>query len=341
MKNIIIFTGAGLSNILKLPMVTEFQELIKKSSVYQLDNILSKNLGENITDIECVMYALEEFISNKSTSITKTLVENPELFIGKLDPVLNKSQILNISQRIGNYLTEIKSGIYKLLNSFDINDAATLYLNIIREVKLQYPESKITFFTANYDLTFEKSVRSMKNDLNKLGIENIYYGFSDQFSSMAFDIQTQEKENSTIDYYKIHGSLDWHFDNDLICTKSGTNANPADPNNMPILYPGFKGRPTTQPFIQLHNLFFEKCKSADAFISIGFAFRDPHINDLLNQINHINKNLILHYFNPVAIENMPKESGVHELSKTYGKRFVYHERKVINNERPFGPDWTT
>lgn len=334
-KNVILFTGAGLSNILGLPVAREFGELIASSRKYQLNKILELAHGENIQDIEYVMYSLEEFIGTESKTIDRVLINQPHFFLSST----GESQIDLLKNNVKSYLTYLKGELYKILDDFDITSSSDLYLNILKEINTVFPNSKKTIFTTNYDLTFEKSLTINSKQLENIGINNIHDGFEREFTVLKGKFSVADREKPILEYYKLHGSIDWHYDEHHGCTKAGTNANPSDPNRMPILYPGFKGKPTTSPFIELHELFYKRCTQADVLLIVGFALRDPYINELIKYSGVANKNLKIYYFNPVEASKLPKESGVSDLMLSFGDRFKYKARKVENNEHPFGHDW--
>ncbi len=50
------------------------------------------------------------------------------------------------------------------------------------------------------------------------------------------------------------------------------------------MYPGFKGKPTEEPFIKLHEHLRAVAGKAKAAIFIGFAFRDDYINTILSEL---------------------------------------------------------
>ncbi|WP_461258018.1 SIR2 family protein [Treponema sp. R80B11-R83G3] len=337
-NNFIIITGAGISNLFGLPLTSGFTSLIKDSSKYQMNGLLSNYLGNGISDIEKVMFTLEEFLDDENNNLQKHILEAQEYFpsissstSGHVNNIIYNTY-KNIKENAYRYLLSLKTGIYNTLdnNNIDIEKACTLYINILSIMKKKYPDSKISIFTTNYDLSFENVCRREKGRFKKVGIDTdaINYGFIPQSDIFVFNPKYNDIERKPLEYYKLHGSLDWHYDDLNNCTKSGANAYPSNPEKMPILYPGVKGRPKKEPFISLHNIFFERLQTVDMVIVLGFAFRDPYINDLIKISKMTNKKFKMLYFNPNKIEELPQESGIHDFKNIFKDDLQYVTSKI-------------
>ena len=90
-----------------------------------------------------------------------------------------KKTYLEIKKNAQTYLLHLKNGIYRLLDNFEHDKASMLYFNILSQIKTKYPNSLISIFTTNYDLSFEKTCHSNREKLRKIGIDTdeIDYGF--------------------------------------------------------------------------------------------------------------------------------------------------------------------
>jgi len=340
-SDIIIITGAGISNLFGLPLTSGFTSLIEESSKYQMNGLLSNYLGNGIYDIEKVMFTLEEFLDDENTNLQKHIIEARRYF-----PSISSSSEERVNQVIYNtykdiqkqaysYLFYLKTGIYNTLdnNNIEIEKACTLYINTLSIIKKKYPNSKISIFTTNYDLSFENVCRREKERFKKIGIDTdvINYGFTPQSDVFVFNTKYSDIERKSIEYYKLHGSLDWHYDDIFNCTKAGANAYPSNPEKMPILYPGVKGKPKKEPFITLHNIFFERLQTVDIVIVLGFAFRDPYINELIKISKMTNNKFKIFYFNPINLEELPQESGLHEFKGIFNDDLKYIVSKIDIN----------
>ena len=85
---------------------------------------------------------------------------------------------------------------------------------------------------------------------------------------------------------KLHGSIDWQYDSEDI-TKSGPHYTREEQNHC-ILYPGYKGVPSEEPFSVFHDHLRNVARGGHdvlkAAIFIGFAFRDNYINSILKNL---------------------------------------------------------
>lgn len=321
--NVLIFTGAGISNPLGLPLTDGFNQIIDNNENLKFNDTFDSFL-ENSDDIESILSTLESFVRNET--FIEALLDNT--MTGTPHWTTCKNNLASSRNRAQTYIVNIQKSIFDLLEDYKAENAESLYLNLIQDLKVFFGESScLTFFTANYDLTFEKALLNIANVLN---IDEVNFGFKTQFGTSKFDINQKVVWNKDIpNYFKIHGSLDWHYDNDHICTKAGTNTKPSDTSLSPILYPGFKGRPTNEPFISLHNSLQKYLLSTNYVVMIGFAMRDPYINEIFESSMHINKELVIFYFNPINIDKLPNESSVNRFIEKFPDRFL-HIKEGIN-----------
>lgn len=137
--------------------------------------------------------------------------------------------------------------------------------------------SKTTFFTTNYDTLLEDALALHKKIVCD-GFSGGAVGFwnaENAFSNAAID-------SNTYHLYKLHGSIDWHRDDDLglVRARYGTKylSNPA---NI-MIYPQATKYVETQkdPFA---NLFLGLRKTLmsgqqNTLITCGYSFGDDHIN---------------------------------------------------------------
>ena len=312
---------------LGLPITTGFTSLINQCPD-QVKTYLSKYLGEGINDIEKVTSTLENFINSRSFEDTILLTHlNNSSFQGVYEHYNNKKV------ECKSFLLKVKSGMYDLLAKFDKESSKTIYLNLLKQLKMKYDDARISIFTTNYDLTFENTVYNYKEEIKKLGISDIVYGFTPDFGTFAFNpLQEFKWENTYLEYIKLHGSLDWQSDENVICTKSGTCTKPADPNQSPLLYPGFKGIPNNQPFITFHERLVARLSEATDVFIIGFAFRDPYLNKLFEFFLRTSKANV-YCFNPSDVKLLPEESAIRSFIQDF-KRFKYIQKGIEISENP-------
>jgi NAD-dependent SIR2 family protein deacetylase len=347
-ENITVLTGAGLSNMIGLPMTSGFQILMEDNRFKAISQLLKNYLQNDFNDIEKVMSVLDDSIDANNKTFQKFILETGQLLNEitisssnqnfRVDTVVVK-KYKEFKNTAEEYLLYLKESIYNELKQPDMDSAKLLYENILLHLKSIFKESAITIFTTNYDLSFEKFWATNSELSKKINIDDeIEYGFKPRNGIFVFDPIMNDDRKNNLKYYKLHGSLDWFYDEVYGCTKSGTPATPSEPNEMPILYPGFKGRPRKEPFIKLHDIFFDNLKRTDILIVLGFAFRDPYINELIKHSKNINMKYKILYFNPVALEELPKESGLHEFKQYFNSDLIYANEKIEAKEMPFG-EW--
>jgi hypothetical protein len=343
-NDIVIITGAGISNLFGLPMTSGFKSLINESSRFHMKDLLSNYLGNEIIDIEKVMYTLEDCLNEENKNLQHHILDRIRYHLSiilsygdQVNQEINNA-FHDIMKNAREYLLYLKTGIYNFLDNPEIDKASLLYYNILVQIKTKHPDSKISIFTTNYDLSFEKACRSSKEKLKKIGIDTdaIDYGFILQDGILVFNEDIKNNERKYLEYYKLHGSLDWHYDDFNGCTKSGANAKPSSPDIMPILYPGIKGKPKKEPFIKLHEIFYDRLQSANIVIALGFAFRDPYINDLIKFSKITNKNYKMSFFNPAKQDDLPQESGIHEFKEFFKEDLIYINSKIEIIDKPLG-----
>jgi hypothetical protein len=327
MSKILIFTGAGFSVPLDLPITTGFTNLINKCP-NELKNHLTAYLEKGFNDIEKFISTLESFANERSLSAS--IISSMTQTNGNFGAVNN--HINNLKAQSRNFILQVKSGIYDLLSNFDRDNSRQIYLNLLGQVRAKYSDARISIFTTNYDLTFENTVYNYRDEIVKAGYRDIIYGFTPSFGTFAFDPKQEFKwESDLLEYIKLHGSLDWQPDQNVICTKSGTSTKPADPNQSPLLYPGFKEIPATEPFVSFHERLIARLSEATEVIVIGFAFRDPYLNSIFEFFLRTTK-ANLFCFNPANINDLPEESAIRTFSQQF-KKFHYVQKGIeIRNE---------
>lgn len=324
----LLFLGAGFSSILGLPTTNHFNDLINGWNDKELLGLLSSFLGDDFNDIEKVLYSLESFITDQSLlNFYITKIEHNNTAYSTV-----KNSVSNKTQKAQKFLDHLKAGIYQILSRFEKGDALNLYYNLLQEIKTYHSGSKIGIITTNYDMTFEEAWDENESMFKKIGFEKIDYSFRENNGKMIFQ-ENYSSSDQDIEYIKLHGSLDWSYDNRMRCIK-GSTAQPLELNKHPLLYPGFKGKPSKEPFIVVHKKLKRYLQDATTVYVIGFAFRDFYINDIFENALEQNPDLLVKFYNPLSIDKFPNDSSVGHLMSISGKRFKHIEAKVENEENP-------
>ena len=100
---------------------------------------------------------------------------------------------------------------------------------------------------------------------------------------------TTGADNSRINLYKIHGSIDWYFDEveEVIKYKQDHEPafNPKNPSELkPHIILGYQHKLfSVEPFFSIVQEFIQKLRSSNLIIVVGYSFNDSYINNLLIQ----------------------------------------------------------
>ncbi|GGF99078.1 SIR2 family protein [Paenibacillus aceti] len=193
----------------------------------------------------------------------------------------------------------------------DLNTIATLdlYLRFYRSIfsfrEFNKQVSPVNIFTTNYDLFSEVS-------LEMLGIHytNGFKGFvSRTFDPSVFRFRLVDEENRYkekwsavrrfVKLFKIHGSIDWRFDEKDQAIKQSNNIDIdyANYSQEILIYPTLQKHLESQqsPYSELFREFTNHMQRKNStLIVIGYGFPDEHINQLISQsLQHDDFNLIV------------------------------------------------
>lgn len=295
MKNLIIFAGAGASRGVsgeKYPMALDFKrrlpEEITTSPLYiQLHNHLQgKGLGENI-DIEHVLWELGQLfdlteqwttndrfgaallLSNQVSQITQNFQLQGQPVFAQFDSLKNITRSLQekINERVYDYYSQQPDG----------NELKWSWLPLFNAVN-SANFGRVDIVTTNYDMVIESA-------LQEKALGQLSLGFKPGlFPSIDLSAWKNTSESHGM-LTKLHGSVDWKrgnggTDNDPVIRRGHPEFN-GDHQKRLILYPGFKGVTSAEPFVSFHEYFRQKMQGATHMLFIGFAFRDDYINQLI------------------------------------------------------------
>lgn len=291
MKSLIIFAGAGASRGVsrdKYPMALDFLERLP-------DNIKDSHLYKQLLTYH--------ELSNPGTSVD---IENVLWELGQLDGALKEftqeglfaSKLLSNNQlreppsgisgqQIQQELIQLKYQVNLLQNN--INERVYEFYSQLPEHEelerswlplLKKAASKdfdlIDIVTTNYDLVIEEALDSFKDINIRTGHTSGRYP--------SVDLKEWHTPSTGL-LTKLHGSVDWKRGNGSTMAEPVVRRGHAefddDHDKRLILYPGFKGTPSSEPFIAFHEHFRLRLKKTTHILFVGFAFRDDYINDLI------------------------------------------------------------
>ena len=248
----------------------DIYNFIKQSLLYQYGLKDMEVKVSEVTNIEDFVLVLQQII-DREYIVPPPLIGN---WNNKL--TLWESKSKNVFQDFYNF---IHNRLINKWTKFDNKKAQNL-LNPFQQLICSDEKFDLRIFSLNYDTIFEKT-------FNKADEHLVDTGFSkNQWIGDFNDPQTAKK----IKFYKLHGSIDWYFDDEEETVKQGR----VDQKPLIIFGSGSKIQ-SYDPFLSLLSSFNEVLKKANLFVIIGYSFQDRYINNILiqNLSSHLNKKILI------------------------------------------------
>jgi SIR2-like protein len=241
----------------------------------------------------------------------------------RLSKLFSKAILNKARKRVG---TLISKSLEKY-NKQKAND----YYNILFERIKELPRYRTRTGTTNQPLPFQHIVTTNYDRVIENWFEENAHGrpprigfktearTGQQFLDLdgILNEQYQLSGNSYIEYLKLHGSIDWWIrDNDgqVIQRESSTSLRQESYHSKLMIYPIYDKHVSENPFFALYFYFRYLLYHNDAYISIGYSFRDPSINNAFRDalLNKTSTRLIIINREPKnvkkRIQNFPKDS---------------------------------
>jgi hypothetical protein len=287
----LIFLGAGASVPFAIPTMNGFTDKVAESlssinkdwenKILEIKSRLqSKGLRY---DIEILSTALSIF---SDLSASKTYLAPFFAFSDNPIPAVNPA--------LAALLTEVKEQIYKICKRYNRSEANRIYeslfnsLHNVGSTKINSDGNLETFlypvgcevFTTNYDLSFNKYLEYKQRDYAD--------GFSgaDKGGISAFtDTWSERNEmNLTINFGKLHGSINYYKQEEGRIVKYPTSLDEEDMNSERIIdnmmiYPIGEKYTTITPYFEILSRFRNTLINEKVVIVIGYSFRDDPINN--------------------------------------------------------------
>ena len=291
MKSLIIFAGAGASRGVsrdKYPMALDFRERlpdeIKNSHLY--GQLLTHHELSNpgaIVDIENILWelgrlddALKEF-TNEGLFASRLLANNqlrarPSGISGQQI----QQELIQLKYEVNELQNKINERVYDFYSQIPKNkEIERSWMPLLKKMN-SVNFDQIDIVTTNYDLVIEEALDSLTDVNIRTGLTDGRYP----------GVNLEEWHNPSSGLLtKLHGSVDWKHGNGSTKTKPVIRRGHAefdgDHNKRLILYPGFKGTPSSEPFIAFHEYFRLRLQKTTHMLFVGFAFRDDYINELI------------------------------------------------------------
>lgn len=294
MRSLIVFAGAGASRGVseqKYPMALDFRKRLPAGitdshlfgQLYQ--HLMESGLGEGV-DIEHVLWelgrlheAIEEWTDAPSFA-SKLLTTNQIGVIASSNnsgPAIS-GQLHNLKGIVTDLQDQINEQVYghysQQPSSVELERSWIPLLEQIANSNFD----RIDVFTTNYDLVIEFALEQLRFSRVSMGFrEGIYPGIN-------LDAWRSQEPSAGL-LTKLHGSVDWKLgsgstDVDPVIRRGHPEFD-GDHGKRLILYPGFKGVPSREPFVSFHDYLRRRSREATHLLFVGFAFRDDYINNLI------------------------------------------------------------
>lgn len=302
MKSIVIFAGAGASYGVsreKYPTTVDFFKLlpsdIKANYLFQqvvnyLKGSAPKSEQKTI-DIELVLWELQSLLdalvpwTSTDTFASKVLhqgyIDRFAAYGGGIGGSIH-AKFAEANTAIRTLYNEINKCVYDLYAKKPTKAELEGSWKQLLDWAFKASFNRIDIVTTNYDLIIETELYSSSRYAEKVQMGHT----SDATPEVDLERWTRPDDRVGL-LTKLHGSIDWKLGSD------GTKEEPVirrghpefdgDHSKRHIIYPGYKGVPTDNPFKTFHDYFKSRVKEATHVLFIGFAFRDEYINLLLQE----------------------------------------------------------
>ena len=292
---ILVFVGAGGSAAVDRKQYPTTVGFFKKLPERVTSDALFTKVCEFLNqhgikepDIEDVLEVLDELqeafkkINNPTNIVGWAMRGRLGLIEGVSDFAIFQGSIATWERnQIAPLKDKINEQVYKFYGTRPAPNKLSAWIRLLKG--LEEIDSSLEIFTTNYGLVLEDVIEEAKVKVD-CGLDRSQR--STRLDPAFWNPSSPLFRTNRGLLTKLHGSVDWHRDNGDIIV--GTSRFSGDHQNHCILYPGYKGVPTEEPFRAFHehlrNVVREEYESLTAAIFIGFAFRDDYINTILSDL---------------------------------------------------------
>jgi hypothetical protein len=295
---IVVFAGAGASKSIgedQYPTTAQFfAQLPSEISGNQLfANIVhfhQNTTPEKVIDIELILWSLADTIAGARAA------QDPTTPLGFLLDGNRISTFVPDTPDLRRAVATL-SGLVRMAEGLRDQIHEQIYKHYVPEpsseglkrgwvpllTALANTDPQIQIFTTNYDCVLEHALQATNLQI-ETGRARVVY---DRLDRSWWEGTWQERRNKLSSssknglLTKLHGSVDWLLDSGTIYV--GTPTFQGRHDERVILYPGFKGEPATEPFRSFHRHLADTVAEASLLVFVGFAFRDSHINSVLQR----------------------------------------------------------
>ena len=279
---IILLLGAGASVEAGIPdsskMVQEIERLVSdddnrdwsgfrdlyryvRSAIFYADG-LDGIFGDKVPfNIERLVNVLDELSKKERHTLYP--------FVGAWNPKLQDVAGSNF-EKVGTFRSKIIRILRERWVALPEREKAAYYQGLL-QFQEEY-EHPLRVFSLNYDLCVEETC----------GYDKVQRGFSGR----AWDWRLFDETSGgplPLLLYKLHGSLDWSFNEDGRVSYSDSPSH-IDPENMALIFGTSYKLQYVDPFLfYAYELRRWTLDTARIIVCIGYGFNDDHINGILQQ----------------------------------------------------------
>ncbi len=351
---IVIFLGAGFSNVVNYPTMGEFvKKHLGKSLDLETRSIISAiKIAKETDDLEVVLSELDkmsdtkycfnlELYLNSTKEVRSKQIDSAYKDETKKNIILNyrKPVIYSIDRTIRLIKKRIFE-VYRPKSGLDYTIYDAIFKPIFNINKIGNTKKfALSIFTTNYDNVIEDYFES--NNQNDIDIVN-GFGRNRKFNPKIFE-RYSIKDRNRVFIFHLHGSIYFFEDKDFKCIRFSeipTYQEDANYKNQ-IIYPTKDKTPKDEPFLTYYNYLSRLLDVTEYVIFIGYSFRDYeslvriqsslNYNDKLRVIIVDNKakELKKKYFN-----NIRKVYSLeyHLISNNFTTNFSADLKKIIKSD---------
>lgn len=303
---IVLFTGAGASAPLKIPIMSEIIEFLKEKAreenvedlllfvVSSLSQLKSFNSGKNTWDKINDENDLEEiFLFLKKLETTEFLFDNlPTLSTGfslDINDITGFRDLLSKRELLLSICKKIIFEQFGELNPEKKAIATKLYKPLL-SLLLKVNNNFLPIFTTNYD----SSLYDVCKKLNYSIFDGFSRGYNEQHSTwdyMHFPNIIPQNGNINVLLFQLHGAYNWVRNEATNEITYNPNAKWDNNDLNVIIYPEKDKFPTKDPFFTYYDCFRKYLEKAHFLIVIGYSFRDFGITSQIRSALRTNNQL--------------------------------------------------
>ena len=201
--------------------------------------------------------------------------------------------------------------------------------------KVSNEETDVVVFTTNYDRVIEEfCMDTPQYDLVDGFIHDPrhrIYGWNPKEFGRTGGNRTLVK------LFKLHGSLDWRKTHDGRIVQIRSEQRIVRSNlyerNM-LIYFATHEKPAEEPFVTLYEHFSKQLLEADVLITIGFSYRDDHINDIVSnsfgKTKHVSA-ISVGSVSPETFQDIMGQEGARRLDNYVNYKPEFPKKSLLMN----------